>query len=178
MLADALLVGLHSGRSETLGISEIVDRVTSVMIQVYDNRGLVLLCVYVFSILWTCIDFLKYYGVLYICCPKCFLCAPGIAHSGRDHSLKYFPSDLPRGTTMRWVYINLSKYFDLLQHWPSRNWINPCRLQRLQAKNLKHLAVPATTCTSWEKNLHYKFIPHKQFKPLFSEEIAWRNRSK
>jgi hypothetical protein len=50
MLADALSVGHHSGCSETLGISGI---------QGYDNQGLVLLCVYVFSILLICIDILE-----------------------------------------------------------------------------------------------------------------------
>jgi hypothetical protein len=57
MLADALLA------SRNFWDHPLV--VTSILIQGYDNRGLVLLCVYVFSILWICIDFLKYYMVYY-----------------------------------------------------------------------------------------------------------------
>jgi hypothetical protein len=65
MLADALLVGHHS---ETRYFWDRPPVVTSVLIQGHDTRGLVLLFVYLFSILWTCVDFLKYYGVL--CRPK------------------------------------------------------------------------------------------------------------
>jgi hypothetical protein len=51
MLADAL-VSHHSGRSDSRNFWDRPPVVTSVLIQGYDNRGLVLLCVYVFSILW------------------------------------------------------------------------------------------------------------------------------
>jgi hypothetical protein len=58
MLADVLLVGHHSGCSATRDFWDRPPVVTSILMQGYDNRGLVLLCVYLFSILWICIDFL------------------------------------------------------------------------------------------------------------------------
>jgi hypothetical protein len=69
MLADALLVGHHSGRSETRDFWDRPPVVTSVLIQGYDTRGLVLLSVYVFSILWICIDFWSI--MLYYAAPNC-----------------------------------------------------------------------------------------------------------
>jgi hypothetical protein len=65
MLADALSVGHHSGHSKTLW--DCPPAVTSVLIQGYDNWGLVLLCV---NVLWICIDFLKSIMVYYAA-PNC-----------------------------------------------------------------------------------------------------------
>jgi hypothetical protein len=58
MLADALLVRHHSEIGDSRNFWDRPPVVTSVLIQGYDYRGLVLLCVYVFSILWwICINF-------------------------------------------------------------------------------------------------------------------------
>jgi uncharacterized CHY-type Zn-finger protein len=68
ILAYTLLVGSYSGSSVTRNFWDRPPVVTSVLIQGYDTRGLILLCVYVFSILWI-YQFLSI--MVYYAAPNC-----------------------------------------------------------------------------------------------------------